>query len=1069
MERAPLTDQQLELCIPTMECPGKNCNQVFKRYELTYAKAIKTAWRRVWESEPLFRTEIALDEELGSQILRPKAEFAPIEVTTSDRNEYLSLTRNVSLDVGLGMRLDIISYVPTDGSCGDGEATVVWTVHHALVDGFSLALVLSKVEQAAKDGSILSPSPPFANAAASLTALQSQKDHEARGFWTHYLDGVPETPQWLSKRSGTTQRPEKALELRFDLKQQADALQSLAAGYGSTVATVYYTAWAIALSARTGSRDVVVGAVHSGRQSLLEHVDAIGQLMTTLPLVVHLNPENTISKQLAEIMLDISRCAEYSWSSSRHLNYQVSNLLATQYDFPEYEEVIPARETCFFENSDFPLSLLVEEDAQFRLLFDSSCYSQQAMESLSADFRMALLHLLNGEFMGDCLFQNNQKLTSTPSKDVLVASDTPSYARSTLVAAFESSAIWHSDLPAVEGPDACYTYKQLDSLSNAVAHEIIRLCPGAHTVAIYADGSAKWVVGIVGILKAGCAYCPIDPAYPIERRTAVFKRSGSSAVVIPDTCQVNEAEGFSQGAVTIKVSDFASDPDTCLSPPGIYVDPASDALVVFTSGTTGTPKGVPISHQGLLALQSNPEATMFSRPALRIAQYMSPAFDYCSNEIFSALLHGGTLVLRVPGDPNEHLKKVDAATITPSALGVLDPNDFPNLRIVYATGEPVSPALVNLWAPGRIFYNAYGPAECSICTSFTRLVPGQQVTIGKAIKTARMYVLNSDRHQAGVGEQGEIYLAGIQVLRGYIGADEEAGRKIQPDPWHPGQKMYRTGDYGRYTDSGDIFYIGRMDRQVKVRGYRVELAAVEQKIYELEPRVTLAAVLTVNDNLVAYVKPETIDTECLRQSLAKSLQPSWVPHFIVALESFPMTPNVKIDFRELAKTKLIAPQEESKEAVALHGEVEETIAVVWRHVLKLPDDLTLSACQSFMNLGGNSVLQMLLAVRLSKTFGVQLSVRQIIATPVLRDQAALVHQQKTQSNKPVSAPCAELTVRDLTHLEKQAWFQYQIGTSKTTFNIPVLLHLNGEFDSQRLVDALNAAMATRSLLRSNSK
>lgn len=357
--------------------------------------------------------------------------------------------------------------------------------------------------------------------------------------------------------------------------------------------------------------------------------------------------------------------------------------------------------------------------------------------------------------------------------------------------------------------------------------------------------------------------------------------------------------------------------------------------------------------------------------------------------------------------------------------------------------------------------------QCSICTSFTRLVPGQQVTIGKAIKTARMYILNPEFKKVATGEQGEIYLAGIQVFRGYIGVDEEAQQKIQPDPWHPGQRMYRTGDYGKYTASGDIFYIGRMDRQVKVRGYRVELAAIEQKIYELEPKVTLAAALTVNDNLVAFVKPETIDMARLRQSLAEALQPSWVPHFVVALESFPMTPNVKIDFRELQKMNFLS-QDRSEEDVALDGEIEETIAVIWRHVLKLPDDLFLSACQNFMNLGGNSVLQMLLAVRLSKRFGVQVSVRQIIATPVLRDQAALVRLQKTHHDMPKPLPCAELSLRELSFLERQAWFQYQIATSRTTFNIPVLLHLD-EFDSCKLIDALNKTMATRSLLRSNSE
>ncbi|KAH6698344.1 hypothetical protein BKA61DRAFT_583180 [Leptodontidium sp. MPI-SDFR-AT-0119] len=258
--------------------------------------------------------------------------------------------------------------------------------------------------------------------------------------------------------------------------------------------------------------------------------------------------------------------------------------------------------------------------------------------------------------------------------------------------AFEQSALLHPDLIAVESGSEVLTYAQLNNRANAVPENMLQASSSGGTVAIHADGSLNWIIGILGILKAGSTYCPLDLQYPLARRNDIVHLSNANGLLLPFSKQRKDQPPFC-GRILGVDEILESVAGKVIH--DIHVDSwEDDTILVFTSGTTGKPKGVPISNLGLLALQSNPEATLFTLPGRRIAQFMSPAFDYCTNEIFSALLQGGTLVLRDPANPYEHLKRANTATVTPSLLAVLEPSDYPNLDIVCATGEPVSRGLV---------------------------------------------------------------------------------------------------------------------------------------------------------------------------------------------------------------------------------------------------------------------------------------------------------------------------------------------------------------------------------------
>ncbi|KAF2219165.1 nonribosomal peptide synthase GliP [Elsinoe ampelina] len=1055
---ARLTSEQLTFCAQSSLHPGTNTNRVNRSYKLRDLDRTLSAWRQVWAHEEIFRIEPRLNGDSGVQELVERTSFNLSIRDFDTYQHYRKAIDELPFDVGYGMSFHVMQLRSPNEE--ESEFTVAWTVHHSLLDGFSMNMILNKVENAMA-GKSVTPGPSYLKAAQEIEEFRKRHHDRAEVYWRNKLDGLGSTSTNIPYDLVTDGMRFASVEKKCNFSHMHERLVDLATRHSVTLAAVYYTAWAATVTKRTGHNRIVVGAVFSGRSTHPHFLDVAGTMTTSLPLVVDVQPDRPVSEQLQTTMREVASASEWSWTSPGQHGVSLTNLLATQYDFPNLSETLVPLRAEVVEKTAIPLTILADDRSFFRFVFDSGCYSAQLMADLISDFEQSLTNLLESPVV-QSYAQSSKNRGPQPSDSHRRTWEESQSKPKCLQDALAQSASRHGTRIAIERGVESLTYTDLDSRASIVASYLSRVSYPGDVIGIWADGSVFWIVGILGILKAGCAYCPIDPAYPQERQESVILASKSSSVLFPRSEQRQVLKLSTTRSLSVEDILKQSSAEATFMP--ILVDDSRDAVIVFTSGTTGTPKGVPISHRGLLALQSNPEATMFSGPGIRIAQFMSPAFDYCTNEILSALLHGGTLILRDPEQPFEHLKHVDAATITPSVLSSLDPRGYDNIRTLYVTGEPVSPGLVASWAPGRLMYNAYGPAECSICTSFTRLEPDKPVTIGRPIRTARMYILDKDLKPTPTGAEGEIYLAGIQVMRGYIGADVAAADKIMADPWYPGSRVYRTGDYGRWDREGSIVYIGRLDRQVKIRGFRVELASVEQKMYELCPGLVTVAAMNVNDALVAYVKGTSVNIEALRETLSRSLQPSWVPQVIIQMHDIPMTVNRKIDYQKLLSMRL------PEQKVNLDDPDELRIAGIWKELLRRPSDSCISPSDDFVRLGGHSVLQLLLAARLQDAYCVKLSIRHVIANPMLKDQAIMIRQVKssTQQNLDIDKKSEDSEEESrLTYLERQVWVQYQVASSTSTFNIPVHLVLNGELDKDRFVQALNACLSSRKVLRSN--
>lgn len=376
------------------------------------------------------------------------------------------------------------------------------------------------------------------------------------------------------------------------------------------------------------------------------------------------------------------------------------------------------------------------------------------------------------------------------------------------------------------------------------------------------------------------------------------------------------------------------------------------------------------------------------------------------------------------------------------------------------------------------------------------MILGDELTIGTVSDTVRVYIFDEDQNLLPHGVQGEIYLAGAQVLQQYINAPEQTALRIYPDPWYPKERMYRTGDYGICEKDNRVTYIGRMDRQVKIRGFRVELDSVEQSILSKSAidRICQCSVISIDGTLVAYIKFNSDESQLhspvedrinrLCDRLDKTLLPSWVPQFFISLNNFPKSANGKVDTKAL-ENMYRSRASSRKEAIdgslilGTNGGVAHKLAEAWREVLQLQPNAHLETTDNFFRLGGHSVLVMLLATKLTSIFGVKVTPRELLPVPVLQDQVSMIKQLQSAKEANVHVEVSDLdtkllkmgenglSVEILTELEKQVWLQYQVAETVTAFNIVNILTISGQVDYYKLLDSFNAALASDPVLSCN--
>jgi amino acid adenylation domain-containing protein len=655
---------------------------------------------------------------------------------------------------------------------------------------------------------------------------------------------------------------------------------------------------------------------------------------------------------------------------------------------------------------------------------------------------------------------------------------------------FEAQVERTPDAIAVKYEGQHLTYLDLNRCSNQLAHYLIGLGVGPEgLVGICVERSIIMVVGLLAILKAGAAYVPLEPSYPKERVMFMIKEAQPALVLTEERIKF-DLEEYDCEIVCVD-SDWNEIAKQSVINPTPVTKPHDLAYVMFTSGSTGHPKGVMITHHGI----SN--RLLWMQDAYQLAQsdrvlHKTPiSFDVSVWEMFWPLLNGASVVVARPGGHQDsaYLAELIAQqTITvlhfvPSMLQVFleQPtlDGCSDLRLVICSGEALSVALQERFFArfDAELHNLYGPTEASIdvtCWACARGSDLRTIPIGRPIANTQIYILDSHMQPEPIGVPGMLYIGGDGLARGYLNRPELTAENFIGNPFSsvPGERLYRTGDRARYLPDGNIEFLGRADNQVKIRGYRIELGEIEAAL-DQHPGVKESVLVArdrdslTEENLIGYVVPKDQPAPSvteLRDYLKGKLPEYMLPSAFIFLDAFPLNPNGKMDRHALPTPDGSRPQLIQR-FVDPRTEIEELTAQVWKEMLKLEK---IGVFDNFFELGGHSLLATRIIARLRNNFSIDIPLRKLFELPTIAALAEHIEALRREENGFAVRPIMPVS-RDrdlpLSFSQHRLWFLHELDSNLAAYNMPSIFHIKGPLDASVLETALNSLIARHEVLR----
>ena len=618
------------------------------------------------------------------------------------------------------------------------------------------------------------------------------------------------------------------------------------------------------------------------------------------------------------------------------------------------------------------------------------------------------------------------------------------------------------------------TRGDLDRASSRIANFLIGA--GAtipeQPVAVLCGRNTEWIAALVGVMKAGCAYLPLDPEMPRERLGFILNDSGCRLLLAGAPYQAEVFEGVRSVPVA-EAARFSKPTATRAA-----LSPRSLAYVIYTSGTTGQPKGVLIEHGGFAntvgELMRGWEVTARDR----VLGFAGPMFDASIVDIFLALASGAPLVLASKEailDPARFLdllrrEGVTVATLPPAYLSALGPVDLTPLRLLVTAGEAANPADVARHVRRLTYVNAYGPTEISVCASYLRIEAGTEfsgarVSIGKAIGRTQISILDEALRPLPVGAAGELCIGGVGLARGYLHRPELTAASFVTNPFREGERLYRTGDLGRLLPDGNIEYLGRRDTQVKIRGYRVEPGEIEA-ILKTHPAVETAVVTAFASagagELVAYVVPRAdFDPRELRRFLASKLPAYMLPSRWIRISTLPLNSSGKVDRDALPDPGAAPDIRAERGPVAPRTPLEKTLAGIWEEVLEVA---AVGVEDDFFEIGGHSLKAVRVLSRIKHRLGRSVEMADFFANPTVAGLAASMDRSAPSQEAPIPA-AAPMELYPLSNAQARIWVLAQMEGGLAAYNMPMALELEGTLDEEALECAFRAAIARHESLR----
>ena len=903
--------------------------------------------------------------------------------------------------------------------CDENKYVLLFLFHHIVLDGWSSQTLFDEILTAYDHPLTESPAFQFGNYVEHL----SQRDVDAeREFWQRELSGFSRVNQLRPSISPPSTSTEHRQVSCFLTTEQTQKLRNFAKENQVTLSTVVRALWSLTVSRYSGGdTDIVFGVTNAGRPAGLYGIESgVGCFINTIPFRIKIDRDQSLRQWLYEIQQNYARSSQWETSAlpdiQKHSEIGAGkSLFESILVFENYPQrdagshSISIENADYFEQSSYPLALLVDpkNKMEFIFLHDRNLFPDALIDRL-------MEHLV---WLSD-------QITSESAETIKVLCGVPENV--TMTTPVDTS-VWpefqfidqlisqHAEdspnHPAIVFNDQTLTYRDFDFKSNQIANTLIDSGVGPNSVvAICAENSIEMLAGILGVLKAGGSYVPIDPSYPEQHIRHVIQDANVAVVLTTKASSGALPTGMANPVFIEQVFESA-DGQTKPKPIGLR-SPEDLAYLIYTSGSSGLPKGVQITHANL-AYSNWARSQYYERNPNVFLLLSSFAFDSSVVGIFWTLSTGGTLVLPKADDrtdihalvsliQNQRISHLLCLpTLYHSILEAANGNELDTLETAIVAGESLSGRVIETHfarLPNTELHNEYGPTEATVWVTAhpVRREDAQNVVpIGKPIAGATVSILDAQQQPVGWGVRGEICIEGPGVAKGYLNQTELTSQKfIETDDGSGNRsRMYRTGDLGYLGDDGSIIFAGRLDRQIKIRGHRVELGAVETAMGQLDGVDEAHAIGWAPENqssaqsLIAYAIAQKVSVSNLLQQLRRQLPAPMVPKHIYLVDSFPRLANGKVDLGRLPSPEL---GEANTETIGPENETQTKLLEIWRSVLGMSDICCASG--SFFEIGGDSLASIQLISKINTVFGKRLSPIDLMEAPTIRQLANLLYE-----------------------------------------------------------------------------
>lgn len=1028
-----------------------------------------------------------------------------LHVSEEERDSYIAAYREKDRGKGFDLIKDPLLRVAI--LSGSDIHYIIWSFHHIIMDGWCMQSVINDLLEYYKS-LLLHQEPalkdvrPFSE---YIKWLLKQNREEAGKYWSGYLNDY-HGATGVSAGEFTERKEYKLKEVRFTLDASSiQSIKKIADKNYVTLSTFMHCIWGVLLGHYNNSQDVLFGSVVSGRPPEIDGVDQmVGLFINNIPIRIIMHDTMTFAGLLRKVQKDMLNSEKYNYLSLSDIqeaaksNRRLINHILIFENYPMSEEIIiyeingqtkigiTFSDSFEQTNYDFNLVILPGDSFEIRMKYNASVYEESYIKRIEGHLKTIIAMVTDNPQV----LLSKLEIVTPEEKEILLntfnQTEDSFDGTQTLCSLFSKQAEKAPDRIAVAAGSGRLTYRELDERSTYLAMKL--RAAGVrrnHAVGLMMDRSVEMIVGILGILRAGGAYLPISLSCPPQRMNDMLLESGAAVLVTKSAfiegtgiCDVETVlldREYSFQTAKCKSKDFTIDND---------VSPDSLSYVIYTSGSSGWPKGVMIEHQNVVNLVNSLYQKVYKQyqGILNIALVSPYIFDASVKQIFPSLLLGHCLCMTTEEsrlDGTNLLRfyqeyQIDISDGTPTHMKILldamknNILDKLPVRQFLLGGEPLTVSLVQemykkMSSSNPIITNVYGPTECCDVSTLSQTAETDTfITIGAPISNVKGYILGRHLELKPIGIPGELCLSGAGLGRGYINQEELTQKVFVEHPFIPGERIYRTGDMAKWDERGHLILAGRIDNQVKVRGYRIEIEEIEHRMTKLS-QIKEAAVTVIRDPegdyLCAYiVEAGPLNIDEVIQELSIVLPDYMIPSRFIKLEELPISTNGKVDRRALPEPGLYGRKEIRKPLI---GEVQEQLGTLFRDILKID---TINRTDNFFHMGGHSLRAMSLVSAIQKEFTIEISLPQVFKTPTVESLAEYIKKAEKGSYHPI-LPQKERNSYPLNYVQKKLYAIARIHEADIAYHIPVLYLVEGNMDIKRINHAFTRMIRRHDALR----